>query len=119
MRGPQALFAVGGVVLDVQADELVVLAAPFDLQQRVHEPPAFGGGEGADVLTRVRHAPLPRVVVPAVRQGLPAELFAGAEGVDGGACRLQRGGVGAVVVDDAEPGAVGAAHQVQGGGRRR
>ena len=69
-------------------------------------------GQRADVLTRVRHGVPPcacrAACGPSVAQPLPRS-----ELVDGRAGRLQRGRVGAVVVDHAQPGAVGAAHQVQ------
>ncbi len=55
VRRTQSVLAVGDVVLDVGAHELVVLATPFDLQQRLDEPSLLGAGQRADVLTRVRH----------------------------------------------------------------
>src|SRR5690349_16069181 len=57
--------------------------------------------------------PASPVLVPRFRTGL-AQPLAGGEGVRGGTGGVERCRVGAVVVDHAQPGAVGPAHQVQG-----
>src|SRR5688500_7164393 len=57
--------------------------------------------------------PASPVLVPRFRARL-AQSLAGGEGVHGGAGGVERRRVRAVVVDHAQPGAVGPAHQVQG-----
>lgn len=59
VRGVQAGLAVGDGAVDVPARELVVLAAPFELQQGVHRPAPLARAEPADVLTRVGQADPP------------------------------------------------------------
>src|SRR6059036_2403515 len=71
---------------------------------------------GVSVLTSLRRYAMvfPHVHGPAERaRGHVAQPLPGAEFVDGRPGRLQRGPVRVVVVDHAQPGAVGATHQMQ------